>query len=1112
MKTSICSLLALGMCAVLFAPATTMAGENDMNHVQGYDRAVTGGGFTYHSPAQSVTKALLVRATKLAQLIEWESEPVPVDHAGKTVSFVWFFAISRDNVKHKFHLTAGKHIAVDFHNELGTKTGEWTVRGTNNATLTFKATIADRNEDLQGIAVLEVPAEFVEKGKPLAFAVRGDDIPSPEWYMTFEGKVQEEVYLYATDCVSLIGGKEFQSMSLAVYHVGPKEKVVVTLEDGSRTEGEVLPGNNTMDVNIPRLTSDRTVKAQILIGSMPAVSRIVVVKPAREMTIYVLPHSHTDIGYTEIQTAIEEKQMQNLKTGIEYARRTASYPEGARFIWNVEVAWAADLYLNRMTEQDKAEFFEAVKKGWVSLNGMYLNELTGLCRPEELLRLFKYSTALAEKCGTTIDAAMISDVPGYTWGTVTAMAQAGVKYFSVAPNSFDRIGDILVKWENKPFYWISPTGNEKVLVWIPYKGYALSHGIKGLSESFTREYMQAMRATDYPYDIAYLRWSGHGDNAVPEIEVAEFVKEWNAKYIYPKYVIASTGEAFSAFERKFGSKLPSVKGDWTPYWEDGAGSSALETAMNRASSDRLTQAQAVWTMRDPKRYPVPAFEAAWNNVLLYSEHTWGAWCSVSDPENKMTKEQWDIKQSYALQADKQSRALLEQPFAHADPSLVDVYNTTSWARTGIVTVSAALSGAGDRVVDMKNNPLMSQRLTDGTLAVMVKDIPPYSSRRLRIVKGAAHHADRVSIRGTVIDNGTLTVTVDAKEGTITHLARKGREENFADTKVAGGINGFLYLPGDNLANIRKDSVVKVAVKENGPLVASLLVESVAPSCNSFTREVRLTAGEDHVELINVVDKQRAEVSPVPGDGAFAQKGGKESINFAFPFNVAGGTMKIDIPLAVMEPEKDQIPSACKNWFTVGRWADVSNRRSGITWAALDAPLIEVGEISATLIGSQTDPTVWWKKVEPTQLLYSWAMNNHWGTNYRAYQEGIVAFRYALRPHGEFSASSASCFATAQSQPLLAMPAADAAGGAPLPIVASKNILVLALKPSDDGKAVMVTLFNCSDKKESTRIDWTGSVKPSTVRVSDSSEKAKGAAAGGVITIDPYGVLVLRAEY
>ena len=184
-------------------------------------------------------------------------------------------------------------------------------------------------------------------------------------------------------------------------------------------------------------------------------------KPARQLTVYILPHSHTDIGYTAIQTDIEEKQINNLLQGMADARRTADYPEGARFVWNVEVLWAADLFLQRLPPKQRDEFLDAVKRGQVALNGMYLNELTGLCRPEELVRLFRYATQLGERTGVPVDSAMISDVPGYTWGTVTAMAQAGIRYFSVAPNYFDRIGDILVQWENKPFWWVGPDGQSQ---------------------------------------------------------------------------------------------------------------------------------------------------------------------------------------------------------------------------------------------------------------------------------------------------------------------------------------------------------------------------------------------------------------------------------------------------------------------------------------------------------------------------------------------------------------------------------------------------------------------------------------------------------------------------
>jgi alpha-mannosidase len=195
-----------------------------------------------------------------------------------------------------------------------------------------------------------------------------------------------------------------------------------------------------------------------------------------------------------------------------------------------------------------------------------------------------------------------------------------------------------------------------------------------------------------------------------------------------------------------------------------------------------------------------------------------------------------------------------------------------------------------------------------------------------------------------------------------------------------------------------------------------------------------------------------------GELYLAQNKNKESVNFGFPFAVPGGTMRLDLPLGQMIPEKDQMPSACKNWFTIGRWADVSNTAEGITWVSLDAPLVEVGEISANLIGSQNNPDVWRKKVEPTQTLYSWAMNNHWGTNYRQYQEGPVMFRYVLRPHAAFNAAEASRFATGFSQPLVVRPASKEPYIAPFTLD-SKAVTVIACKPADNGEGFVVTLYN-----------------------------------------------------
>ena len=874
-------------------------------------------------------------------------------------------------------------------------------------------------------------------------------------------------------------------------------------------------GVNNLEIPLKAVTAEKKAAVKIESNSMPTYQTTVQMRPVKKLVCYILAHSHTDIGYTQIQTAIEDKQVQNLVKGMEIAKRTASYPEGSRFIWNVEVGWAADLYLNRMNENQKKEFLDAVTRGEVALNGMYLNVLTGLCRPEELSRLFKFSTELAKKCKVPITAAMTSDIPGQTWGTVTAMSQAGIKYFSTAPNFFDRIGDIMVKWENKPFYWVSQSGNEKVLVWIPLKGYALSHVIKKLSPDFVEKYANQLDSTKYPYDITHLRWSGQGDNAEPDPGISEFIKIWNSKYTYPRFIISSTSKAFEAFENKYGSQLQSLKGDWTPYWEDGAGSSALETGMNRASSDRLTQAEALWAMKGKVNYPVNDFEEAWKKVLLYSEHTWGAWCSVNDPENKMTKEQWDIKQSYALDADKQSRNLLDKTLDSNDkissPGAIEVFNTTSWPRTEIVLVPSELSKTGDCVMNLDNKPVASQRLSTGELAVMVKSLPPYSSKKFIISKGKAFSEGKVSIQGTTIDNGLVSLRIDSKTGAIVELKSGANKNiNFVNTASGYGLNDYAFLESDKINNIEKINEVKISVKENGPLVASLLIESKAPGCNKLIREVSLSSGQEQVELVNILDKKRAPVTSKPGDWSFAQKGGKESVNFAFPFQVQGGIVKLDVPYGVMQPEKDQIPSACKNWLAASRWADVSNKDNGVALITLDAPLFEVGGITAVMLGSQRNPEVWRKHIEPTQTLFSWAINNHWGTNFRAYQEGLITFRYALYPHKQFSAHENSRYAIGLSQPLLVKKASENSEAMTGIYPDQPQVIVTAFKPSDNGNGRILTLFNSSASSVKTKL-ISGKKPMQHVWLTDSGED-KLKEISSKIEIPAWGVIMIRVEF
>jgi alpha-mannosidase len=277
--------------------------------------------------------------------------------------------------------------------------------------------------------------------------------------------------------------------------------------------------------------------------------------------------------------------------------------------------------------------------------------------------------------------------------------------------------------------------------------------------------------------------------------------------------------------------------------------------------------------------------------------------------------------------------------------------------------------------------------------------------------------------------------------------------------------------------------------------------------------VGLKASADCIEISNTVNKVHAPLNPHPGQGGpagdFAQHGSKESMQFAFPFAVENGQMHIDVPLAVMRPEVDQLPGSCKNWLPVGRWIDVANAEYGVTCATLDAPLIEVGSVSATMLGSQTHPEMWRKHIEPTQKFYSWVMNNHWGTNYRAYQDGLIEFRYALRLHAGYDPAAAGRFAIGMSQPLVSSARGQRSPMALKLHIDGDDVLVHECKRSADGSGWIVRLFGFSGENRRAGLVWTGHT-PIKVWRSDLSEQPL-EQLGTQVDVPAWELVTLRIE-
>lgn len=882
-------------------------------------------------------------------------------------------------------------------------------------------------------------------------------------------------------------GRLWQPVIASVLHIGQPVEAAVCIEGQPPIPQTLQVGYKTVQGFVPAVNQTTKVDVDVKVSGKSIGQKSVEVAPVRKWEIYILHHSHTDIGYTHVQTDVLKMHYKYFEQAIELARESAQNPAGSQFKWNTEVLWAVDNYLRQASPKKRRAFIDAVKKGWIGLDALYGNELTALCRPEELVQLVAYAGRLREQYGVKIDSATITDVPGYTWGLIPVLADTPVKYFSVGPNRGHRIGYTLSTWGDKPFYWQSPSGQDRILTWVAGEGYSFFLGGR-LSSGKLFDYLKRLDEGHYPYDMVHLRYAIGGDNGPPDPGLAHYVRQWNEKYAYPRLIIATTCEMFEKFEARYGDEVPTVAGDFTPYWEDGAASSARETIDNRASAERLVQAETLFAMREPDRYPAKAFDEAWRNVILYDEHTWGAHNSISEPEGQFALSQWKIKQAFALDGQAQSEKLLAQAVPTADVSAkegitVDVYNTCSWPRTDLVTLD--VPDAGD---------LPLQKLSNGQYVFLARDIPPFGAKRLtRADLSSDTIAAPAYAVGTRLTNGWLTVSVDPKTGGIASLKCHNMGLDLAGGKAAGQLNDYLYVLGRDPKDPQRTGPVKITVKERGPLVASLLIESQAPGAEKLTRELRLIAGLDRLEIIDTIDKTKV----------YRQ----EAVHIAFPFNVPNGVVRMDTPWAVVRPELDQLPGACKNYFTVQRWVDISNDRLGLTWATPDAPLIEIGKIT----NDPRDPSVGWiDTIEPSTTIYSYVMNNYWETNYKATQEGPTTFRYAIRPHRGYDGARATKFGVEIGQPLVAVLNPD--GPSPRSSVVRiepSNVVATILKPSRNGRAWILRLFNPTEQSHRVALDWSEPT-PKKVCVSNLAEEA-GTPLDERIEMAPYEFVTVRAQ-
>ncbi len=1047
----------------LSGPASGLpAGET---WLKGYERTISGETISYHSPFPGPSPALLARATDGTMSVEWETEPVPPGFHGGGAVFLWMAGLSTGEAVRSFELSIEGIPRLSFQTCVDSSRKDWSVSGQQGVRLSFQTTMVDQFDDLFGFMRLEVPEALLNPGRPLRLGVTGEKAGSRDWFMVFEKRLRNEITARGEQALVRKDGRLSQMVRVEITHIAPPAEAVVILGKSIPFAAELETGYNGFEFEVPAVDKEQELEIEVSVPDFPRRSVAVPVKPVTKREIWLLPHSHVDIGYSDPQPVVEKKHWGYYEQAVRLAEETSAFPEGSRFKWNIEQMWAVETYLRQAGESERERFVDAVRNGWIGLQATLAGVLTGLCHPEELIHLTEAARTIAEITRVPVDSAMVTDIPSQSWSLIPALASAGVRYFSSGPNYMpslpdggDRIGRALSSWGDRPFYWISPSGTERVLFWMAGKGYSWFHGLHmgGIAKAPRErifDYLNNLESRGYPYSMVQVRYTIGGDNGPPDQDLAPFVRKWNEEYESPRMVIATASEMFREFERRHGPCLPSVKGDFTPHWEDGAASTALETALNRRSAERLVQAGILWSVLDPDGYPGDEFDEAWRQVLLFSEHTWGAAESVSDPDSENSRSQWEYKKLFADGADRLSKELLESARRSGKPDrqdnrrlIVDVFNTCSWRRTDIARIDGGTARPGDLVKGPDGKPVPSQILVNGGLAFEAADIPPLGAKRFIVERGPVTAIGTAHLVGTTLENGRISAEIDSVSGAVRSLKwNSSKAIELVDTGRYPGLNHYLYVPGRNPVEVVPATNVRIRPGELGSLVSSLIVTSDAPGARRLDREYRILSGQDRLEIVNILDKKSVR--------------DKESVHLAFPFDVPGRTIRVDVGWGLVRPGLDQIEGANQDYFSVEKSIDLSNERYAVTWTSLDVPLAEIGELtdeSPNTSGTRS----WREKIAPSGILFSYVMNNYWHTNFKADQAGPVVLAYAVQPHRGVETAEAKRISIEASQPLVSLPAARNNPVPSFPVeIRPETFIVTSLAPAEDRKGWIMRLYN-----------------------------------------------------
>lgn len=804
------------------------------------------------------------------------------------------------------------------------------------------------------------------------------------------------------------------------------------------------------------------------------------VRPAKQWTVFIVPHEHLDVGFTDYAAKVAELHSQSIDDVMNVMR---TVPD---FRWTLDGSWVADQYMAGRSAQAQKQFLDHVRKGQIVIPPEFANQHTGNASLEGLIHTFYGSHQLSLQYDLPkSDAAQMVDVPAYTWSLASVLHDAGIKYFLGASNSWRAPIVLLGKWnERSPFYWEGPDGG-RVLMWYS-RAYLQMHTLFGSpwrTESVRDAlpvFLQAYSTPEYPANSAII-FGTQLENTPFAREQTELPGKWNSQYAYPRLEFATVHTAMQQIEREAGDKIPVFRGDFGPYWEDGYGSDAVHTAIHRENQERILTAEklsALPALLSPTLRPdLSLLKSAWTNELTYDEHTWTYVGATSQPENEQSEKQLALKQSRVIEAKRAIDESIQRSFAQLGGMLspthnsVAVFNSLSWKRNGMVTID--LPDATE-IIDNKTKAAVPYEILfvgkgiplpgfgQGYKRVRFEatDIPALGYKLYSVQPAQQQPAGSESAPArNVVENRFYRLTLDPSSGAIASMFDKELGKELIDQKSPYKFGNYLYVTGGD--DVPNNSLYRFGAGLNPPTLTVhpatngrirgirkvpfgtvVTLESSSLNTPRIQTEITLYDNEKKIEIRYDLHKERVLT--------------RESAYIAFPFDITNPSFTYGNQTGWVNPAKDELAGGSREWYVARHWTAITNRDATIALAPIDAPLVAFGDI---VRGN------WPREFQPSSsTIFSWMMNNYWGTNFPAWQGGDFTFRYVLTSSQHFSPVEANRFGIEESTPLEKTDVPQSSGTSQLPTdeagmlqLNNPNVLVSTWKIAEDADGTILRL-------------------------------------------------------